>query len=161
VIQLNENPALKRAHRYLEQFNFNLVPWEHEKTTKTAAEAADALEVELGQIAKSILFRSGEKYGLFVAAGDIKIDDKKVRSLLGGGKAKIAKPAEVEDITGYKIGGVCPYDIDRSVPIYLDRSMERFDTVYTSAGTPHSLLPITFKQLQQVTDGKIVDMEKE
>ncbi|MFO8191968.1 MAG: YbaK/EbsC family protein [Bacillota bacterium] len=158
---MTENSALERARCYLARFNLDLVPWEHEKTTKTSAEAADALKVELGQIAKSILFRSGARYGLFVAAGDIKIDDKKVRALLGGGKAKIAKPAEVEEITGYRVGGVCPYDIDDSVPIYLDRSMERFDTVYTSAGTPHSLLPITFKQLQQVTGGKVVNMEKE
>ncbi|HED24394.1 MAG TPA: YbaK/EbsC family protein, partial [Firmicutes bacterium] len=120
MIAVNENPALERARRYLAQFNSDLVPLEHEKTTKTAAEAAAALKVELGQIAKSILFRSGDKYGLFVAAGDIKIDDKKVRGLLDGGKAKIAKPAEVEKITGYRVGGVCPFDIDGSVPIYLD-----------------------------------------
>ena len=158
---MSENSALERARKYLEEYNLNLVPWEHEKTTKTSAEAAEALNVELGQIAKSILFRSGEHYGLFVAAGDIKISDKKVKKLLGGGRAKIAKPDEVEQITGYQVGGVCPYDIDRSIPIYLDSSMKRFDVVYTSAGTPHSLLPISFEQLKMVTDGMVADIEKD
>ncbi len=156
-----ENPALERARKYLEKYDLELIPREHEKTTKTSAEAAEALNVELGQIAKSILFRSGQQYGLFVAAGDIKICDKKVKKLLGGGRAKIAKPDEVEEITGYRVGGVCPFDIDRSVPIYLDSSMKRFDVVYTSAGTPHSLLPISFEQLKMVTDGTVADIEKD
>jgi len=156
-----ENPALERARKYLKNYNLDLVPREHEKTTKTSAEAAEALNVELGQIAKSILFRSGQQYGLFVAAGDIKICDKKVKKLLGGGRAKIAKPDEVEEITGYRVGGVCPFDIDKNVPIYLDSSMKRFDVVYTSAGTPHSLLPISFEQLKMVTDGMVADIEKD
>ena len=158
---VSENPALERARKFLEKYNLDLVPREHEKTTKTSAEAAEALNVELGQIAKSILFRSGQQYGLFVAAGDIKICDKKVKKLLGGGRAKIAKPDEVEEITGYRVGGVCPFDIDKSVPIYLDSSMKRFDVVYTSAGTPHSLLPISFEQLKMVTDGMVADIEKD
>lgn len=158
---MSENPALERARKYLEKYDLDLVPAEHKKTTKTSAEAAEALNVELGQIAKSILFRCGEQYGLFVAAGDIKIWDKKVKALLGGGKVKMAKPEEVEKVTGYKVGGVCPFDINDSVPIFLDQSMQRFDVVYTSAGTPHSLLPISFDQLKEVTGGVIVDIEKE
>ena len=157
---MGNNQGLERARRYLDQFNLGLQPLEHEKTTKTSAEAAETLNVELGQIAKSILFRCGNKYGLFVAAGDIKINDKKVRALLGGGKTKIAKPEEVIELTGYPVGGVCPFDIDENIPIFLDQSMMRFETVYTSAGTPHSLLPISPLQLPQVTKGEFVDLEK-
>ncbi len=156
------NPALERARRHLAKFDLNLIPQEHEKTTKTSFEAAQALKVEVGQIAKSILFRVGDIYGLFVAAGDIKICDKKAKTLLGGGgKARIAKPDEVEEMTGFKVGGVCPFDIDQSIPIFLDRSMQRFDKVYSAAGSAHSYLPITLKQLQTVTGGAVVDMEKE
>ena len=158
---MGDNPALDRAKKFLEKYDLNLVPVEHEKTTKTSAEAAETLNVELGQIAKSILFRCGDSYGLFVAAGDIKISDKKVKALLGGKKAKIAKPEEVEKITGYPVGGVCPFDIEATVPIFLDHSMQRFDVVYTSAGTSHSLLPITPDQLKKVTGGSFVDMEKQ
>jgi len=157
---MTENPALARACRYLEQFNLNLQPQEHEKTTKTSSEAAAALGVEVGQIAKTILFRAGEQFGLFVAAGDITIDSKKVKALLGGGKVRIAKPDEVEQITGYRVGGVCPFDIDRAIPIFLDNSMKRFEIVYSAAGSSHSFLPITLEQLKQVTKGSIVDMQK-
>jgi prolyl-tRNA editing enzyme YbaK/EbsC (Cys-tRNA(Pro) deacylase) len=155
------NPALERAKKYLDQFQLELVPQEHADTTKTSVEAAQALGVEVGQIAKSILFRSGDKYGLFVAAGDIKICDKKVKELLkGDGRAKIAKPDEVEEKTGYRVGGVCPFDIDPAIAIFLDSSMQRFDKVYSAAGTSHSYLPITLDQLEKVTGGTVVDMEK-
>jgi prolyl-tRNA editing enzyme YbaK/EbsC (Cys-tRNA(Pro) deacylase) len=157
---MSANPALERARKYLEKFELDLHPQEHQKTTKTSIEAAQALNVAVGQIAKSILFRSGDSFGLFVAAGDIKISDKKVKALLGGGRVRIAKPEEVEEKTGYRVGGVCPFDIDQSIPIFLDRSMQRFDKVYSAAGSAHSYLPITLEQLRIVTGGTIVDMEK-
>ena len=159
-IFLSGSSALDRARKYLDQFGLGLEPREHEQTTKTSVEAADALGVEVGQIAKSILFRAGESYGLFVAAGDIKIDSKKVKALLGGGKVRIAKPDEVEEKTGYRVGGVCPFDVDSNIPIFLDKSMERFDKVFSAAGSSHSYLPITLVQLEQVTGGKVVEMEK-
>ena len=156
-----KNPALERAKKYLSQFNLDLKPGEHEQTTKTAVEAAEALGVEVGQIAKTILFRAGDRYGLFVAAGDIKIDNKKVKDLLGGGKVRIAKPDEVIEKTGYQVGGVCPFDIDNSISIFLDSSMKRFDKVYSAAGSSHSYLPITLDQLQEVTGGQVIDMQKD
>lgn len=160
-MKMSKNPALDRACRYLEQFNLNLKPQEHEQTTKTSIEAAEALGVQVGQIAKTILFRSGERFGLFVAAGDITIDSKKVKALLGGGKVRIARPDEVEQITGYRVGGVCPFDIDPGIPIFIDDSMRRFAVVYSAAGSSHSFLPITLSQLELVTSGSIVDMQKE
>jgi prolyl-tRNA editing enzyme YbaK/EbsC (Cys-tRNA(Pro) deacylase) len=156
-----DNPNLARAQKYLERFNLNLKPQEHEQTTKTSVEAAAALNVEVGQIAKTILFKCGEQYGLFVAAGDIKICDKKVKALMGtSGKARIAKPDEVEEKTGYQVGGVCPFDIDDSIPIFLDSSMQRFDKVFSAAGSSFSFLPITMEELQLVTGGENADMEK-
>jgi prolyl-tRNA editing enzyme YbaK/EbsC (Cys-tRNA(Pro) deacylase) len=158
---MSQNPPLERACRYLDQFNLNLQPQEHEQTTKTSIEAAEALGVEVGQIAKTILFRAGVHYGLFVAAGDITIDSKKVKALLGGGKVRIARPEEVEQITGYRVGGVCPFDIDPDIPIFLDDSMRRFEIVYSAAGSSYSFLPITLEQLELVTGGSIVDMQKD
>ncbi len=157
---MSDNPALKRACLHLEQFNLNLKPQEHEQTTKTAGEAAQALGVAIGQIAKTILFKAGESYGLFVAAGDITIDTKKVKRLLGGGKVRIARPDEVEEKTGYPVGGVCPFDIDCRIPIFLDNSMNRFGMVFSAAGSTRSFLPITLEQLKLVTGGSIADIRK-
>jgi len=158
---MKDHAPLARAKQFLDKFGLGLEPREHEQTTKTVVEAAQALGVVVGQIAKTILFRAGERYGLFVAAGDVTVDSKKVKILLGGRKVRIASPDEVEAKTGYPVGGVCPFDIDENIPIFLDRSMERFDKVYSAAGTSHSFLPITLEELELVTGGTVTDIQKE
>ena len=63
-------------------------------------------------------------------------------------------PKEVVEITGFPVGGVCPFDLRVEVPIYLDDSLKRYDVVYTAAGTPNSALPITYEELMEITGGR-------
>ena len=149
---------LERVRRFVKVIDPSLDPVEYPETTRTAPEAASTLGVELGQIAKSILFRCGNRYGLFVLAGDVRADQKKVKTLLGGGRVKIAPPAEVEALTGFEVGGVCPFALKTAVPVFLDRSMQRFERIYTAAGTPRAVLPLTFAQLEAVSGGKVIDL---
>lgn len=147
-----------RVREYVKRFDTSLDPIAFQEQTNTVEDAVRALGVEGAQIAKSILFKSGDQFGLFVAAGDVRINQKTVKSVLGGGKVKMATPEEVEDITGFRVGGVCPFALQREVPIFLDESMKRFDTVYTAAGTPQSALPVSFNQLQRITNGIVIDV---
>lgn len=149
---------VNRVREYVQKFDVNLNPIEFTDSTSTVEEAARVLGVEPGQIAKSILFRAKENFGLFITAGDVRINLKKVKLLLGS-KPKMATPEEVEEVTGFRVGGVCPFDLKQLLPIYLDESMKRFDVVYTAAGSPRSALPITFEQLQAVTGGAVVNVE--
>ncbi|WP_347488842.1 YbaK/EbsC family protein [Desulfoscipio sp. XC116] len=151
-----ENMAVERVRRYVKQFDAGLEPLVFTEATSTVEEAARALGVEPGMIAKTLLFRAGDHYGLFVVAGDVRVSTKKVKALLGG-KPRMATPQEVEEITGYRVGGVCPFALAGEVPIYLDASMQRFDVIYPAAGTAHSALPITFKKLEAITRGTVVD----
>ncbi len=155
---MSTEQAVQRVRNFIRAFDPGLEPMEYPETTETAPEAARVLGVELGQIAKSILFRCGEKYGLFVLAGDMRMDHKKVKELLGGGKTRVARPEEVEQITGFQVGGVCPFALKTSMPIYLDRSMQRFDKIYAAAGSSHAILPLTFDQLQAATGGRLIDI---
>lgn len=155
---ISTEQAVERVRNFIRDFDPGLEPMEYPQTTQTAADAARVLGVELGQIAKSILFRCGEKFGLFVLAGDMRMDQKKVKELLGGGKTRVARPEEVEQFTGFQIGGVCPFALKTALPIYLDRSMQRFDKVYAAAGSSYAILPITFKQLQAATGGRVIDI---
>jgi Cys-tRNA(Pro) deacylase len=152
--------SFERVCEYLRTIAPNLQPLTLQERTSTVEEAAKALGVENGQIAKSILFKAGETFGLFVTAGDVKVDLKIVKSLLNG-KPKMATPEEVEEVTGYQVGGVCPFALRKSVPIFLDTSMRRFPVVYTAAGTHNSALPITFEQLQTITKGTEVEIAKQ
>jgi prolyl-tRNA editing enzyme YbaK/EbsC (Cys-tRNA(Pro) deacylase) len=140
----------ERVKNYLSGLEEPIEPFLLEVEMHTAAEAAAALGVEVGQIAKSILFEAGDRYGLFVSAGDVRVDQKKVRQLLGG-KVKLALPETVECITGFQVGGVCPFALATDVPVYVDPSLRRFAVVYTAAGVPESLVPINAERLVQLT----------
>ncbi|RXT07183.1 YbaK/EbsC family protein [Ammoniphilus sp. CFH 90114] len=139
-----------------------LQPLVFEEKLHTSEEAANKLGVEVGQIAKAILFRSNEdNYGLFVAAGDVRVHPKKVKALLGGKKQKMASPDEVVEVTGFQVGAVCPFALRQDIPIYIDESIQRFDKVYTAAGIAESLQPISFDQLVKITNGIVIKASQE
>jgi prolyl-tRNA editing enzyme YbaK/EbsC (Cys-tRNA(Pro) deacylase) len=107
-------------------------------STRTAAEAAAAVDVEVGQIVKSLVF-SGEADGpvLVLCAGDRRVDTAKL-----GENAKPARADEVRAVTGFSIGGVPPLGHDRPLRTIVDESLRRFDAVWCAAGTPHAVFRI-------------------
>ncbi|KAF1083895.1 Cys-tRNA(Pro)/Cys-tRNA(Cys) deacylase YbaK [Sporotomaculum syntrophicum] len=154
---LSDSLALDRVRRYVKSFDDSLAPLVFSEATSTVEEVARALGVEPGMIAKTLLFRSGDRNGLFVVAGDRRVSTKKVKQLLGS-KPRMATSEEVEEITGYRVGGVCPFALATDVPVYLDSSMQRFEVIYPAAGSAHSALPITFAKLQAITRGTVVEV---
>lgn len=144
------------VRNFVKQFDEKLEPILLPEKVPTSETAARVLGVEVGQIAKSILFRAEDKFGLFVTAGDVRVDQKKVRELLGGKKPRIASPEDVVEITGFQVGAVCPFALRTEIPIFIDESLRRFEVVYTAAGVIESMLPITFEELVKVTKGMVV-----
>jgi prolyl-tRNA editing enzyme YbaK/EbsC (Cys-tRNA(Pro) deacylase) len=147
------------VQKYLDKFNLGLKVIVPEEYTGTVETAAAVLGVRPGQIAKSILLKAGEEYVMVVAAGDVKIKDGKLKRLLGK-KPKLASPEEVKEVTGYPVGGVCPFLLKTPVKILLDSSLRRFDVVYAAAGTANSALPINMEQLKIVTGGVEADVSQ-
>ncbi len=145
---------LTRVRNYVQQYDKSLEPVLFEQKLNTCDEAAAALGVEAGQVAKSILFVSEGEYALFVASGDVRIHPKRVKQLIGG-KPKMASPDEVLEVTGFIVGAVCPFALLKPIPIYIDRTLARFPVVYTAAGIPESLLPVSFDQLVGITGGTV------
>lgn len=143
-----------RVQAYLNQRMPHLKVIEFQQDTSTSALAAAALGTEVGQIAKTMLFKSKTgDYFLVVAAGDVRMDTKALRDLVGS-KVRMADTDEVMEITGFPVGGVCPFDLKVDVPIYLDESLKRYPVVYAAAGTPNSALPITYDELMEITHGQ-------
>ena len=131
-----------------------------EGSTPTAALAAAKIGVSAGQIAKSMLFKGkNEEYFLVVCAGDKKVKSTKLKKIVGT-KTRMASPDETLEQTGYPPGGVCPFDIS-DVRIFIDKSLEAYETVYPAAGTAASGVPITFDQLMRVSAGEICDVTDE
>lgn len=149
---------LSRVRLFVKEYDANLEPIVFSVKMKTSEEAANELGVEKGQIAKSLLFRSDENYGLFVVAGDVRTDSKVIKQCLGGRKPKMASPDEVLAVTGFEVGAVCPFSLTCKIPIYIDQSLQRFDIVYTAAGIAESVLPISYQQLTMITKGTEIKM---
>jgi prolyl-tRNA editing enzyme YbaK/EbsC (Cys-tRNA(Pro) deacylase) len=104
-------------------------------SARTASEAAAALGVQTGQIVKSLVFlRDGDPV-MVLCAGDRRVDSKR----LG---LTPATADQVRDATGYSIGGIPPVGHATPLPTMADRSLERFETVWAAAGTPHDVFEI-------------------
>ncbi|HZW84131.1 MAG TPA: YbaK/EbsC family protein [Candidatus Deferrimicrobium sp.] len=148
---------IERVKRTLREIPEELQVIEFEVSTHTSELAAQALGVEVGQIAKSLLFMCGDIPVLVVTSGDVKVDQKKLKAIVGG-KVRFAPQEVVEEITGFPPGGVCPVALKTPVKIFIDSSLQRFPIVYAAAGSPASALPVTVEQLLSITGGELQEL---
>jgi prolyl-tRNA editing enzyme YbaK/EbsC (Cys-tRNA(Pro) deacylase) len=126
-------------------------------STATSVLAAQQLGVTVGQIAKSLLFaRKDGGFFMVLAPGDRRLSSAKLKALAGV-KSRMANAEEALAATGFGPGGVCPFGIDSSIPIHIDRSLSQYKTVYPAAGTDSSGVPMTFDQLVSITGGTVGD----
>ena len=154
---LNKEPV-KRAEKFIKDFDTNLSIVCLEQTAKTAQDAATALGCNVGAIVKSLLFNSGDRFVLCLVAGDKRCSLNKLKRILNEKNVSMAKPDDVKKITGYTIGGVSPVGHLNKVKIYVDNSLERFKTVFAAAGHPNCVFKIEYKQLIELTSGEIKDL---
>ena len=108
-----------------------------EASSATVELAAQAVGCEPARIAKTLSFLTEEGPVLIVAAGDVKIDNQKYKAYFHQ-KARMIPRDEVEAYIGHEPGGVCPFAVKDGVRVFLDASLQRFDTVYPAAGSPNS-----------------------
>ena len=124
---------------------------EFEVSSATVELAAAALGTEGARIAKSISFHGkDDDCLLIVCAGDCKIDNAKFKARFGF-KPRMLSPDEALVMTGHAVGGVCPFALPDDVPVYLDISLQRFDTVYPAAGSSNSAVRLTPDELFSVS----------
>lgn len=146
------NP-IERVRAFFAERQSSLTIIEMDDDTSTAQLAAQALGTEVGQIAKSILFKTKQNnYVMVISAGDVRVDTRAMKELVGS-KVRMATSNEVEEMTGYSIGGVCPFALPYPIPVYLDESLKRYGVTYAAAGTSNTAVPVSFDQLQNVTGG--------
>ena len=121
---------------------------------RTSRQAADALGTEVGQIAKSLIFRAvpSGRAVLVVAAGDRRVDESRIETLLGEAIER-ASPDFVREHSSFAIGGVAPVAHARPMTTYIDTSLRRFDVVWAAGGTPHCVFPLSPADLVRVSGG--------
>lgn len=133
---------------------------EFDDSTHTAQEAADAVGCALAQIAKSILFRSQSgKAVLVVTSGANRVDEKKIRALLGE-KIERASPDFVKEMTGFEVGGVPPLAHARPCTVYLDEDLKSCSTLWAAGGTPNAVFEIGFDRLAALSGGTVAEVAR-
>ncbi|SFK37628.1 Cys-tRNA(Pro) deacylase, prolyl-tRNA editing enzyme YbaK/EbsC [Sphingomonas sp. NFR04] len=130
---------------------------EQASSTATVLEAAATLGVLPGQIAKTLSLRVGDAVVLVVAAGDYRLDNRKVKDALGS-RPRMLSSEEVEQLTGHPVGGVCPFGLPAPLPIYCDISLRQFDSVYPAAGSRTASVRITLERLADLVGATWADL---
>jgi len=161
---MNENLLGKKTVRtvlnYLQYFDPNLSLISLDNSARTANDAAQSLNVKVGAIVKSLVFKSLNKklYYLCLVSGDKLLSLKKL-SLNINEDVEKASANEVKKQTGYSIGGVPPV-AHRTPPkqILIDSNLNFFDKIYAAAGHPYVVFGTTFVQICQITKGKVSDI---
>ena len=151
---------VEQVREYLKRYHLEDRLQEFEVSSATVELAALALNVEPARIAKSISLKYGDGCIIIVTAGDAKIDNAKYKAEFGV-KAKMLNPEEVEPLTGYQIGGVCPFGNPNSAKVYCDSSLQRFSEVYPAGGSASSCVKLNCDELYKVSGSiKWVDVCK-
>ena len=130
---------------------------EFSESTRTADEAAAAVNSTVGQIVKSLVFLVGEQPVLAMVSGANRVDTDKLARVAGGPVAR-ANADLVRAATGFSIGGVPPVGHATLLPTYLDRDLLQYDRVWAAAGTPNAVFPIAPDELQRITGAIVADL---
>lgn len=128
--------------------------------TSTVQKAAAVLGVQDGQIAKSLALRLPQGVAVLVTMGTARLDNQKFKATFHT-KAKMLDPAETLVLTGFPVGGVCPFALPPGVAVYLDESLKQYETVYPAAGTRDSAVKVPVAHFAEYTGGTWVDVCKQ
>ena len=154
---LNKKSVL-RVKEFLDNNNLNIKLIVLDETARTANDAANSLNTEVGSIVKSLLFRNEGNFFLCLVSGDKRCSLNKLKKIFNSKDLSMASPDEVKDQTGYTIGGVSPVGHKNKLEILVDESLNRFKNLYAAAGHPNCIFKISFDELLNLTNGVVKDI---
>ena len=157
-MSLLDKESVKRAERFLKDFDQSLEVIILENSARTAEDAASALDCNVGAIVKSLLIKTENSFILCLVAGDKRCSFNKLKKIKDKKNISMASPEDVKIQTGYTIGGVSPVGHMNKVEIFIDKSLERFNELFAAAGHPNCVFKINFSNIQKITNGKVEDI---
>jgi len=151
--------GLESVRAWLESHAPDLPIIEVAASTATVAEAAEALGVEPGRIAKTLALRVNKEVVLVVARGDARLDNQKSKAAFGG-RPRMLGAEETRELTGHPVGGVCPFALATPLKVYCDRSLQAFEEVFPAAGSLNSSVRVSPARLAELVAVAWVDVCK-
>ena len=157
-MSLLDKEPVKRAEKFLKNFDQSLEVIILENSARTAQDAAIALSCDVGAIVKSLLFKTEDSFILCLVAGDKRCSLNKLKKIKDKKDISMASPEDVKTQTGYTIGGVSPIGHLKKIEIIIDNSLKRFNELFAAAGHPNCVFKIDFNKIQKITNGKVEDI---
>ena len=152
--------SAQRVQDALMKLELTLQVIELPDSTRSAAEAAEAIGCSVGQIAKSLIFktRNSQEPILVIVSGPNRVDEKKIGALVG---EMITNPDAdfVRQHTGFSIGGVPPVGHNQPITTFIDQDLLAFDEIWAAAGTPNAVFCLTGDDLVRATGGQVVGVK--
>lgn len=155
----NLSSSAKRVQAAIKKLGFEFQIKELPESTRTAAEAAAAIDCEVAQIAKSIIFKTKNslKPVLVIASGANRINETTISQFVNEPIEK-AEANFVRDQTGFAIGGVSPVGHLQKLLTFIDQDLLNYPQIWAAAGTPHAVFPLTPDELIKLTQGKVINI---
>jgi Cys-tRNA(Pro) deacylase len=135
-------------------------PREFSESTRTAADAALAIGVDLGQIVKSLVFSVDGEVVVALVSGDNLLDEDKLAKAAGGTTARREDADTVREATGFPVGGVPPFGHREPLRMFIDEDLLQYDEVWAAAGTPHVNFALTPDELVRATGAVVTDLRR-
>ena len=154
---LNKEPVIRVSNK-LKEFNNSLNVIVLDGSARTAQDAANSLNTEVGYIIKSLFLRTKSSFLLCLIAGDNRCSLNKVKKILNEKDVSMGNADQVKEVTGFTIGGVSPVGHLNPIKIYIDQSLSRFKNIFGAAGHPNCVFKINFIDLQKITNGEVMDI---
>ena len=156
----SQHPNVTRVVEAAAALGLTIVPRRFPEGTKTAADAAAAIGVHVGQIVKSLIFAVDGEVVLAYVSGANKLDEKKLAAAAGGAKCARVDADTVREATGFPIGGVPPFGHTTQLQVFIDPDLLHYDEVWAAAGTWTDVFGIAPQQLVEASGGTITDLKQ-
>ena len=148
-----DKESVKRVQKKLDEYNKDYKAIVLNSSARTAQQAAESLNTEVGSIVKSLLFKTEDGFVLCLVSGDKRCSLNKLKKIKNQKDISMANADQVKEITGFTIGGVSPVGHINEMEIYIDNELSRFKYVYAAAGHPNCIFKIDFDNLINITKG--------
>ncbi|HEU4839844.1 MAG TPA: YbaK/EbsC family protein [Ilumatobacteraceae bacterium] len=154
------HPNVQRVVAAATDLGLSIEPVRFPDGAKTAADAAGAIGVQIGQIVKSLIFAVDGAVVLAYVSGANQLDERKLAAAAGGERCSRVDADTVRAVTGYPIGGVPPFGHATPLRVFVDPDLLAFDEVWAAAGTWHDVFAIAPADLVAASGGTVVDLRR-
>ncbi len=154
------SPSAQKVQESLNALGFSNQVTELQSTTRTSAEAAQAVGCQVEQIAKSIVFqgKNSHKPILVIASGPNRVNEKKIAEFVSETLGE-ADADYVRNRTGFVIGGVPPIGHLEKLEIFIDEDLLQYEEIWAAAGNPNAVFRLTPSDLIKMTGGRVISIK--